>query len=78
MASPPRPSSSSSPSAFGATRLPTRRLRYDSDAGLEDPGDLEGLSAAERNEVAPPAPVYKVGRSVAPRRAGRCLRDGVP
>lgn len=71
MSTPPRPNNNGEafasaerrqsytrPSVFGATQLSTRRLRSNSAGPI--PQDLGGLSTAEMNSVAPPAPVYKI------------------
>lgn len=60
MSTPPSPikSRSSSPFIVGARQLPRRILVDNPDAGLEE---LEAAgSAAERNVVLPPAPMYKI------------------
>ncbi|KAL9182738.1 hypothetical protein ACHAXT_004017 [Thalassiosira profunda] len=71
MATPPRPAtfaeayasieqrpSNAEPSAYGAVGLSTRRLRSNSGGPL--PQDLDEMSPAETNSIAPPAPVYKI------------------
>ena len=65
---PPRPSSTgrsggdirrnSEPAPMGVLQLSTRRLR--SNSGTHLPNDLNDLSIAEMNSIAPPSPIYKI------------------
>lgn len=66
---PPRPPSSigrsggdirrnSEPAPMGVLQLSTRRLR--SNSGTHLPNDLNDLSIAEMNSIAPPSPIYKI------------------
>lgn len=48
----------SEPAPMGVLQLSTRRLR--SNSGTHLPNDLNDLSIAEMNSIAPPSPIYKI------------------
>jgi len=60
---PPRPPSNrggTRPSLMGIPSLSSRRLRSNSGTDQRSLADLDGLSQAEVNSIAPPSPVYKI------------------